>query len=97
MNKYTFFLGVILLIVISAVSYRYSWLGKTCLTGGCYGPLKMQLKTTTGEHVEDIVIEVGLRGPGELICLHGRCRVDIYEERLLVDTDEEIIFPRGFC
>jgi hypothetical protein len=66
--------------------------GKTCLTGGCYGPFEVTIKTEKGEKVEDVIVLLAhatASGYSE-----GGTRT--YSETAMGATNEKIVFPRGY-
>lgn len=64
---------------------------KTCLFGGCYGPLEIVIKTENGEHVEDIIVSLAhITADGFEGLTHT------YKERVIGNTGEVIRFPRGY-
>jgi len=86
-------IGIVIsiIVVVSLFDNNFTLL-KTCMFGGCYGPFKMVVKTTSGEHVEDVILKLTHRSSG-FIKGGGP---PTYEKIMLVNTDEEIIFPRGY-
>ena len=64
--------------------------GKTCITGGCYGPFEVTIKTKKGEKVEDVIVRLVHITPS------GEGTTSTYSETALRDTDEKILFPFGF-
>jgi len=82
-----------LLTVLMLLIGGCNTVGNTCLTGGCYGPFEMTIKTVGGEPVKDVIVRLvyitastyseGSAAPS-------------YHETVLSDTDKIIRFPRGF-
>jgi hypothetical protein len=66
--------------------------GNTCVTGGCYGPFEVVIKTEKGEKVEDVIVILAyVTASG-----YSEGMESTYSETALSDTDKKILFPRGF-
>jgi len=83
-------IALVVFILVTVFDTNYT-VYKTCIFGGCYGPFKMVVKTTSGEHVEDIIVLLNYRTSG---WIKGG-GPEVYSQMFVANTDEEIIFPRG--
>lgn len=81
----------IIILTILVFGSACTPLYKTCLFGGCYGPLEIVIKTESGEHVEDIIVSIS-----HITADHFEGTARTYSEQVIGNTDEVIRFPRGY-